>query len=367
MKRLAVVGVLGAGMLGAGVLGAGVLAAPAPARADAPGFADGYWTGDATLLGGAQYQGTFSYTITGGGCGFQLTIAGGKVTSGTISCSGTTEGDVKLPDRTLHVTTQEHANGPLTGPAGAITGTLDDVVTGTLEGTTASFTNSGSVTIKPDTLDCGVASGDLAAQWRAVQQAAGMDSTEQAIFYAVRAGTAGGTATGAAPPTGTQFTKLMSDLQSLTQQDPKKIGPDGYLLELRRLATAAATYLSSALKAASCPAGSAPSPVWRQDALAAAFQKAIEHAFIGPGGATFTLAQWGEILDLGLQTNAVVPPRSGPGTENALWDAIEGQLEQQLTAAVADHDQDAIFHVYVLAYGAGMTDLADQARKAMKP
>jgi len=176
MKRLAVVG----------VLGAGVLAAPAPVRADAPGFADGYWTGDATLLGGAQYQGTFSYTITGGGCGFQLTIAGGKVTSGTISCSGTTEGDVKLPDRTLHVTTQEHANGPLTGPAGAITGTLDDVVTGTLEGTTASFTNSGSVTIKPDTLDCGVASGDLAAQWRAVQQAAGMDSTDYSLPYLAR-------------------------------------------------------------------------------------------------------------------------------------------------------------------------------------
>lgn len=352
-----------AAVLAVAVLAAGVLAAPGPVSADAPGFADGYWTGDATLLGGAQYQGTFSYTITGGGCGFQLTIAGGKVTSGTISCSGTTEGDVKLPDRTLHVTTQEHAEGPLTGPASAVTGSLDDVVTGTLEGTTASFSNSGSVTIKPDTLDCGVASGDLAAQWRAVQQAAGMDSTEQAIFYAVRAGTA---ATGAAP-TGTEFTKLMSDLQSLTQQDPKKIGPDGYLLELRRLAAAAATYLSSALKAATCPAGSVPSPVWRQDALAAAFQKAIEHAFIGPGGATFTLEQWGELLDLGLQTNAVVPPRSGPGTENPLWDAIEGQLEQQLTAAVADHDQDAIFHVYVLAYGAGMTDLADQARKAMKP
>jgi hypothetical protein len=189
-----------------------------------------------------------------------------------------------------------------------------------------------------------------------------MNSTEQAIFYAVRDGDRppGGT-----PPTGADFTKLMADVQALSRQDPKTIGPDGYLLELRRLAASAAAYLSTVLKSAGCAAGSVPSPVWRQDALAQAFQKAIEHAFIGPTGATFTLSQWGELLDLGLQTNAVVPPRSGPGSENPLWDAIEGQLEQQLAAAVADHDQDAIFHVYVLAYGAGMTELADQARKAM--
>ncbi len=174
--------VAGAGAV-AGVVGA-VFVAPAPVHADAPGFADGYWTGDATLLGGAQYQGTLSYTITGGGCGFQMTIAGGKVTSGTISCSGTTEGDVKLTDRTLHVTTQEYAVGPLFGTADAVSGGMGGTFSGNVEGVGAAgpYQTSGSVSIKADTLDCGVASGDLAAQWRAVQQAAGMDSTEQAIF-----------------------------------------------------------------------------------------------------------------------------------------------------------------------------------------
>ncbi len=342
---------------------------PGPARADAPAFPDGHWSGDAELIGGAQYQNTVSYTITGGGCSFEMTIVSGKVTSGTIGCDGTTEGTVQLTGRALHVTTQEHADGQLTGTAEEVDGALTATVSGTVEGLGSGgpYTLPATAIIKPDTVDCGAASGDLAAHWRQEQQAAGMSSTEQAMFYAVRdsgTGAAGGGSGGVTAST-RQFNKLMSDLTALSRQDPNKLGPDNYVLEVQRLADAADAYLSQVLARAHCTGGTPH--LWQQDVLATAIQQAIAHAMIGPGSASFTVDQLGRLLVAGLQTDAVVPPRAGPGSENALWDVFEAELGKALAAAIAAGDQGTIVDIYVTATGADMTDLATRAKAAMRP
>ena len=330
---------------------------PLTADAAGPAFGDGHWSGDATFVGDWQVN-NIAVDITSGGCSFDMTITGAKVAAGAITCSGTTAGKIG----SYRVTTRWSSTGSLSGPAGAVVGTLNTVATGTVMGRSGSFQIAASVKVKPDTLDCGMASGDLAAQDRSQVLAAGGSSTETAEFYAVRDSGAG------RPPSTTtreQFNKLVSDLAALAHQSPQRIGADAYVLELERLAAATSAYLSKVLPRASCGPGSNPAATVQQDVLARAFQSALERVLVGPHSATFTVAQLGRILDIGLQTGAIVPPWPVEGAENGLWHVLETDLGKQLDAAVLGHDQNTIFYIYALASGAGMADLANRAAAAM--
>ncbi len=329
----------------------GLPALPAGAKLG-PAFPDGQWHGT-SLYGGKISKADVSATGFGD-VTFDLTVANGEVTDGTLSVhvSATGTSATAVADLTFSGTLQMGGTAAAVEFSGPVT----------VKGTASSgaftvpikFTATDHGTFSPAFVTCNQVTGDLAVGARKDQQAAGFATTIKGPFVAIR--TAG--AAGSVDAVIQQYKSLNDAMVDALGGSPS---PEE-VIELAKQYEAVAATLASIGACESLPTGFESG--LSDKMIGALFQDLLQNALDHP--AKYSAQALLSLLGSGLRMDAVgnSVPGSGPYQEVAknLLVEFETTLEAKLQTAAKAGDTQTVLDILVGAQQCGLDALANEAQ-----
>lgn len=327
-------------------------AVPSPALA----FADGKWQGTVVYSASVSFGSgvTSSGSLQSGS--FDLTVDGGKITSGTFTASGA-GGDV-VPGGSAHV--DAHFSGTMAGSSAQPV----------MHGQSATFTGSANVSglqvpinisLGPGDLTpipfqivsatCGVVSGRFDQTLRnAVQSAGGTVNSVIAHFSAVRTGSAKGPAS--------TLSDLMDKAQSIANNfaSTGTLDVDGLITVVEQSEVFSASLGTSTKCGLVTTAGSFNQVL--TSIVADLLKLGVEHA-----DKLSTYQLW-ELSAMAVRVGAIGDGALDSTFSNQMLSQLDSVLGARLDAAISGHDANTIEMIRYAASALGLKDLVGKAEAA---
>lgn len=332
----------------------GLLAFPALADKPVAVIPPGTWHGSCTWYGGISGNGMTVTITTPAMYNFDFQIdPTGKVTSGLWN--------MNVATATVQVPSLGTATGSITGG-------------GSLGGTGAFVTVSGSLSMSVDipslgisgfdleipasggfqatTASCTVVWGDLADKAREIQQAAGFSTTVMGPFMATRTAAPGQEGV---PSWEQSYVDLLDRMDALTKAtDPTAAEVSSLVIDIEK-------FQANLIKGQSCPdlpssfqKGKQPY-TWFVEKYTEMLSKLLDDPSAYSGG------DISEMLFAAIQLGAVGSAAPDEAAAAALEAKFKAVLDQKLDADLAAGDKKDALYIYLAASQAGYTDLAAKA------
>ena len=323
-----------------------------PPPADLPAFPDGEWHG--TSFYGGQIENPEVWVTGGGDIVFDMTVADGIVTDGTL--------EYALSESGLSATAVGQIDFTGTMQMSGTAAVVQFAGTANMHGTVSSggfdvpidFSGPSAGKLSPSHVTCNQVTGDLATDAREAQEAAGFTTNVTGLFVAIRSGSAAD-----AEALYAEYSSLMDAVVDLLVVTPS---PEQVLDMVMQYEAYAAKVAGIGACGGSLPGGFESG--LSDKALGFLFQDLLQKAL--DNADAYTAQELLSLLASGVRMGAVGNAVPGSGllqkAAKNLLVQFEATLESKLIAAAAAGDKQTVLDILIGAQVLGLDALADKAQ-----